>query len=167
MWTLCRRKGAATDGGARKDGAAFGNSRRRGSGDGPRHLNEGGQDGSSRAAGLGVHTVTNIENQAANVRLDTVNRLAIALDVDPCLPLSSDPVEAPGDYAERPLGDSVAQNLKRLRLRLSLTQEQAATSAGLGRVYAYKIESKTVAATLDTLDALARVVGVETWQLLV
>jgi transcriptional regulator with XRE-family HTH domain len=39
----------------------------------------------SRAAGLGVHTVTNIENRAANVRLDTVNRLAIALNVDPCL----------------------------------------------------------------------------------
>lgn len=76
-------------------------------------------------------------------------------------------MEAPGDYAERPLGDSVAQNLKRLRLRLSLTQEQAATSAGLGRAYAYKIENKVVAATLDTLDALARVVGVETWQLLV
>jgi transcriptional regulator with XRE-family HTH domain len=116
----------------------------------------------SRAAGLGVHTVTNIENRTANVRLDTVNRLAIALNVDPCLLLSSNPMEAPGDYVERPLGDSVAQNLKRLRLRLSLTQEQAATSAGLGRIYAYKIESKTVAATLDTLDALARVVGVET-----
>ncbi|MFM0226607.1 helix-turn-helix transcriptional regulator [Paraburkholderia dipogonis] len=114
-----------------------------------------------------MHTVTNIENRAANVRLDTVNRLAIALNVDPCLLLSTDPAEAPGDYVERPLGDSVTQNLKRLRLRLSLTQEQAATSAGLGRVYAYKIESKTVAATLDALDALARVVGVETWQLLV
>lgn len=121
----------------------------------------------SRAAGLGVHTVSNIENRAANVRLDTVNRLPIALNVDPCLLLSSAPAEAPGDYVERPLGESVAQNLKQLRLRLNLTQEQAATSAGLGRVYAYEIENQVVATTLDTLGALARVVGVETWQLLV
>jgi hypothetical protein len=73
------------------------------------------------------------------------------------------------DFVERPLGDSAAQNLKRLRLRLrlSLTQEQAAIPAVLGPVYVFKIESKTVTATLDTLDALARVVGVETWQLLV
>jgi hypothetical protein len=71
------------------------------------------------------------------------------------------------DFVERPLGDSAAQNLKRLRLRLSLTQEQAAIPAVLGPVYVFKIESKTVTATLDTLGALARVVGVETWQLLV
>lgn len=40
--------------------------------------------------------------------LDMVNRLAIALSVDPCLLLSSDPAEAPGDYVDRRLGDSVA-----------------------------------------------------------
>ena len=33
--------------------------------------------------------------------------------------------------------------------------------------YHSKIESRTVAATLDSLDALALMVGVETWPLLV
>jgi transcriptional regulator with XRE-family HTH domain len=120
----------------------------------------------SRAAGLGPHRVANIENSAANVRLDTVNRLAIALDVDPCLLLSPAQRVTRLGYVERSLPDAVANNLKKLRNRLGLSQQEVNTAAGLGWNYVYKVETLRVVVTLSTLEALARAVDVSTWQLL-
>ncbi|MFL9965245.1 helix-turn-helix transcriptional regulator [Paraburkholderia sediminicola] len=121
----------------------------------------------ARAAGLGRNTVPNIETKAVNVRLDTVNRLAIALDIDPCLLLAPSSSRSAVGYSERSLDELVAQNLKKLRSRLGLAQEETAAAAGLVRNYVYKIESKKITVTLDTLDALAQALQVESWQMLV
>jgi transcriptional regulator with XRE-family HTH domain len=117
-------------------------------------------------AGLARNTVGFIENKAPSVHLDTINRLAISLDVDPCLLLSTTERTNVGPYEERKLDECVAKNLKRFRSRLKLTQEEVAVAAGLARNYAYKIEGRHVRVTLDTLDAIARSLGVPTWQLL-
>ena len=121
----------------------------------------------AHAAGLGRNTVPNIETKAVNVRLDTVNRLAIALDIDPCLLLTPASSRFAIGYSQRPLDELVAQNLKTLRSRLGLAQEETASAAGLVRNYVYKIESRKVTVTLDTLDALAQALRVESWQMLV
>ncbi|WP_415749281.1 helix-turn-helix domain-containing protein [Caballeronia sp. J97] len=121
----------------------------------------------SRAAGLGANTVGKIEKRMPNVHLDTVNRLAIALDVDPCLLLAVDSsASGNGSYVERELGVCVAGNTKRLRTSLGLTQEEVALRSGLTRFYVYRVESENVSIALGTLDALACAFGVEAWQLL-
>lgn len=121
----------------------------------------------SHAAGLGRNTVPNIELRAVNVRLDTVNRLAVALDVDPCILLAPMTNRFAVGYKERALDEAVSSNLRNLRARLGMSQEETSAAAGLVRNYVYKIESRNVAAvTLDTLDALAGALQVQCWQLL-
>ncbi|MEM5299902.1 helix-turn-helix transcriptional regulator [Burkholderia sp. JPY481] len=120
----------------------------------------------SIAAGLGKNTVPNLEVKASNVRLDTVNRLAISLNVDPCLLLSRRQAQPSAGYTERDLDESLAANLSKFRGQLGLKQVEVAEAAGLPRKYVYRIESRNVSVTLDTLDALAQAVQVEAWQLL-
>src|SRR5258708_30394745 len=80
-------------------------------------------------AGLARNTVGFIENKAPSVHLDTINRLATSLDVDPCLLLSTTERTNVGTYEERKLDECVAKNLNRFRGRLKLTQEDAAIVA--------------------------------------
>ncbi|MBN3854044.1 transcriptional regulator [Paraburkholderia sp. Ac-20340] len=120
----------------------------------------------SIAAGLGKNTVPNLETKASNVRLDTVNRLAVSLGVDPCLLLSRRQAQPSAGYKERDLDASLATNLCKFRGQLGLKQVEVAEAAGLPRKYVYRIESRNVSITLDTLDALAGAVQVEAWQLL-
>jgi transcriptional regulator with XRE-family HTH domain len=54
----------------------------------------------------------------------------------------------------------VARNLKRLRQERRLTQEELADLAGLNRNYVGMIERQENAATVDTLEALAKALGV-------
>ncbi|MDR7008794.1 helix-turn-helix domain-containing protein [Paraburkholderia strydomiana] len=120
----------------------------------------------SLAAGLARNTVYYIEKKSPSVHLETIDRLAISLDVDPCVLLSQESAATDGQYQPRPLADCVVDNLRRFRARLNLTQEEVATSAGLARNYVYKIERKHVSVTLDTIDAVAHALGVLPWQLL-
>ena len=55
----------------------------------------------------------------------------------------------------------VARNLKRLRQERGLTQEELADLAGLNRNYIGMIERQENAATIDTLEALAKALEVE------
>jgi transcriptional regulator with XRE-family HTH domain len=122
----------------------------------------------AHAAGLGRNAVPNIELRAVNVRLDTVNRLGVALNVDPCILLAPSMERFSIGYSERALDEVVSLNLRKFRSRLGMSQEQTAVEAGLARNYVYKIESRNVAAiTVDTLDALAAALKVECWQLLI
>ncbi|MFM0031756.1 helix-turn-helix transcriptional regulator [Paraburkholderia madseniana] len=121
----------------------------------------------SRSAGLAPNTVGYIENNAPSVQLDTIHRLAVALNVDPCVLMSTGVAGTTGPYEQRQLEECVVQNLKQFRARLNLTQEDVATAAGLTRNYVYKIEGRHVRVTLDTLDAIAQALGMAPWQLLV
>jgi transcriptional regulator with XRE-family HTH domain len=118
----------------------------------------------SRSAGLAKNTVGYIETKQPNVRLDTVSRLAISLDVDPCSLLAV-AIGAGRSNLERDLSLAVAANLKLARGRLGLTQDKVATAAGLAPNYVYKIEAQRVQVTLDTLDAVGAVLGLPVWQL--
>ena len=60
----------------------------------------------------------------------------------------------------------VARNLKRLRQERGLTQEELADLAGLNRNYIGMIERQENAATVDTLEHLAKALHVEPAQLL-
>jgi transcriptional regulator with XRE-family HTH domain len=55
----------------------------------------------------------------------------------------------------------LARNLKRLRKERGLTQEELADLAGLNRNYVGMIERKENAATVDTLEALAKSLQVD------
>ena len=55
----------------------------------------------------------------------------------------------------------VARNLKRLRKERELSQEELADLAGLNRNYIGMIERQENAATVDTLEALAKALEVE------
>lgn len=60
----------------------------------------------------------------------------------------------------------LARNLKRLRRERGLTQEELADSAGLNRNYVGMIERQENAATVDTLEALAKALAVDAGQLI-
>lgn len=60
----------------------------------------------------------------------------------------------------------VARNLKRLRKERGLSQEELADLAGLNRNYIGMIERQENAATVDTLEALAKALDVEPARLL-
>jgi transcriptional regulator with XRE-family HTH domain len=60
----------------------------------------------------------------------------------------------------------VARNLKRLRRERGLSQEQLADLAGFNRNYIGMIERQENAATVDTLEALAKALQVQAVQLL-
>lgn len=60
----------------------------------------------------------------------------------------------------------VARNLKRLRQERGLTQEELADLAGLNRNYVGMIERQENAATVDTLEDLAKALQVEPVRLL-
>jgi transcriptional regulator with XRE-family HTH domain len=121
----------------------------------------------AHAAGLAANTVGHIEKKAPGVRLQTLSRLSIALDLDPTVLLNSDDEVTPAPYRVRDLDDCVAQNLKRFRNARGLTQEDLSTRSGLDRKQVYKIESKNVSVRVDTLGAVAEALGVQAWQLLV
>lgn len=55
----------------------------------------------------------------------------------------------------------VARNLKRLRQERGLSQEELADLAGLNRNYIGMIERQENAATLDTLEELAKALQVD------
>jgi transcriptional regulator with XRE-family HTH domain len=120
----------------------------------------------SRAAGLHVNTVGRIEKTLCNVRVETVNRLAVAVDVDPCLLLSSTAETASTpSYVLRDLTECVARNVKRLREGLGISQEELSVASELARGYVYKLEAKKISVSLATLDALAAALRVEPWNL--
>jgi transcriptional regulator with XRE-family HTH domain len=60
----------------------------------------------------------------------------------------------------------LARNLKRLRKERGLSQEELADLAQLNRNYVGMIERRENAATVDTLEALAKALQVEAVQLL-
>lgn len=59
-----------------------------------------------------------------------------------------------------------ATNLRRMRTERSLTQEGLADLAGIDRTYISALERQVYSASLDTIEKLADVLGVEPHMLL-
>jgi transcriptional regulator with XRE-family HTH domain len=62
--------------------------------------------------------------------------------------------------------DILAVNLRLLRQRQKLTQEELAYRANMDRTYVSALERGVYSATIDVLDRLARALDVEVWELL-
>jgi transcriptional regulator with XRE-family HTH domain len=60
----------------------------------------------------------------------------------------------------------LAANLRRLRKKQGLSQEELAYRANIDRTYVSSIERGVYAVTIDILDRLARALDVEAWELL-
>ena len=61
---------------------------------------------------------------------------------------------------------NLAANLRKLRRRQNLSQEELAYRADIDRTYISALEREVYAATIDVLDRLARALDVEAWELL-
>lgn len=57
-------------------------------------------------------------------------------------------------------------NVRRLRKERDLSQERLSLLSGLSRAYVSSVETGRRNATLDTLEILARTLGVEGWELI-
>ena len=64
------------------------------------------------------------------------------------------------------LREIVAGNLRRLRHAKGISQEELADRAGIDRNYVGKLEREENAATVDMLEKLAQVLGVDPAELL-
>jgi transcriptional regulator with XRE-family HTH domain len=60
----------------------------------------------------------------------------------------------------------LAANLRRLRKKQGLSQEELAYRASVDRTYVSSIERGVYAVTIDVLDRLARGLDVDAWELL-
>lgn len=60
----------------------------------------------------------------------------------------------------------LAANLRALRRRQGLSQEELAYRADIDRTYVSALEREVYAATVDILERLARALDVQTWELL-
>ncbi|QOF75462.1 helix-turn-helix transcriptional regulator (plasmid) [Aminobacter sp. SR38] len=57
-------------------------------------------------------------------------------------------------------------NVRRLRKERELSQERLSVLSGFSRAYVSSVETGRRNATLDTLEVLARTLGVEEWELI-
>ena len=60
----------------------------------------------------------------------------------------------------------LAENLKRRRKAHNLTQEELAHRVGIDRTYVSALERKVYAASIDLVERLASVLGVDAYELL-
>ena len=62
--------------------------------------------------------------------------------------------------------DILAANLRSMRRRQGLSQEELAHRAAIDRTYVSALERGVYAATIDVIERLARALDVEVWELL-
>jgi transcriptional regulator with XRE-family HTH domain len=126
----------------------------------------------ARVAACDPRLLANIETRAANVKLDTITRLARALsvtEIDLLLPDIDNarikrgrrpPVEPlsktePTDFRRR-----FARNLRETRLAAGLYQKALSNTAGVQVSAVGEIEVHAINVTLDTVTRLAKALGV-------
>lgn len=66
-----------------------------------------------------------------------------------------------GCFSRMKLRAVVAKNLRRMRRAKGLTQEELAGRAGINRNYVGKLEREENAATVDTLEKLAKILDID------
>jgi transcriptional regulator with XRE-family HTH domain len=63
--------------------------------------------------------------------------------------------------ASKNLKIKVAENIRKMRQKLKMTQEESAEKSGFHYKYYQKIESGTVNLTLDSIEKIAKTFGVD------
>jgi transcriptional regulator with XRE-family HTH domain len=110
----------------------------------------------ARAAGIARNSLYLIEARAANTRLDTVCRLAVALDVDIRSLFSTDTETEKPRRRKRDIRTTLSKNIAVIRERAGMSQEELNRQCGFVRGYMWVIESSDQDLSIDTLDAVAR-----------
>ncbi|MGU7778573.1 helix-turn-helix domain-containing protein [Burkholderia sp. PU8-34] len=114
----------------------------------------------AKAAGISRNSLFLIEARAANTRLDTVTRLAVALDVDICCLLSIENDILKPRRRPKGIRATLSTNLAHLRQELSLSQEGLNRLCGFVRGYVWVLEGTDQDVSIDTLDAIANALNV-------
>lgn len=138
---------------------------------------------------LDLRQVQRLERGDGNPTLESLLRAAAAMGMSPAqlfeaiersigpeaarspAPLVSEPLDprplpSPRRPRSQPAMDRIAEALRLRRRSLALSQHDLAARAGLSRSKVQSIESTRHAATIDTLDALARALGCDVADLL-
>jgi transcriptional regulator with XRE-family HTH domain len=136
------------------------------------------QNALAGVAACAPRLLANIENKAANVKLDTITRLARALsvkEVDLLLPeIDNIPIKQGRRPPIEPLSKAeptefrrrFAQNLRERRLALGMYQTTLSEAAGMQPSVEGEIEVNAKNVTLDTVTRLAQPLGVREIDLL-
>jgi transcriptional regulator with XRE-family HTH domain len=113
-------------------------------------------DAVAAAAGISRNTLYLIENRAANAQIDTLCRLAIALDVDPCDFFSIEPHRPRGHNQILSLRRTIVGNIRAQRLTLALSQSELTRRLDMPRNYIGHIERNAPDLSLDVLERIAK-----------
>lgn len=117
------------------------------------------QDGFARLAGCHRSLVSQVERGVRNLSVDTIDRFATALGVDP-VSLFQDS-EVPRDlHNATPLRERVSTNVLALRSKRLLSQDALSERAGLSRNYVSSLEVRKPNVDLRHLEELAGALGV-------
>lgn len=114
----------------------------------------------AESAGISRNSLFLIEARAANTRLDTIIRLAVALNVDICCLLSKDAGVTKPRRRKNGIRATLSENLVTLRERLDLSQEGLNRLCGFVRGYAWVLESTDQDVSINTLDIVASALNV-------
>lgn len=111
--------------------------------------------------GISRNTLFLIEAKAANARLSTIDSLANFMNIDPSQLLEKSPLLAPRLPDRVPLPRLVAQNIAAFRTAISFSQEALGEAAGLAKHYVSLIEVTAPDLRIETVDSIARVLGID------
>jgi len=113
------------------------------------------------ATGISRNTLFLIETKAANARLSTIDTLASFMGVDPSQLLEKSPRLSGRLLARTSLSQTVAHNIAAFRASINMSQETLGEAAGLAKGYLSLIELSAPDLKVNTVDAIARVLGVD------
>ncbi|MBF3409294.1 helix-turn-helix transcriptional regulator [Burkholderia pseudomallei] len=123
------------------------------------------QDALAKKTGIRRATISKLEDpEGRNVRLGTLQRLAVGLGVDVLSFFSSALVPQDPMAAEAP--NRFRVNLRSARLRKGVSQEDLSELAGFFRTYVGKVERTDVDVALNDVMRLADTLGVTVLELL-
>jgi transcriptional regulator with XRE-family HTH domain len=113
------------------------------------------------ATGISRNTLFLIETKAANARLSTIDMLASLMGVDPSQLLEKSPQLSGRLPTRASLSQTVAHNIAAFRTSINMSQETLGEAAGLAQGYLSLIEISAPDLKVNTVDAIARVLGVD------
>jgi transcriptional regulator with XRE-family HTH domain len=113
------------------------------------------------ATGISRNTLFLIETKTANARLSTIDTLASLMGVDPSQLLEKSPDLSGRLPGRASLSQIVAHNIAAFRTSINMSQETLGEAAGLAKGYLSLIEISAPDLKVNTVDAIARVLGVD------
>jgi transcriptional regulator with XRE-family HTH domain len=120
------------------------------------------QDALAKASAVSRASITSIERGQSNPKLETLEQLAIALDVDLLALISNGPPYSSA-ADDRSSLERVARNVNRLRAALGVSQQTLSERSQHFRTYIGNLERQAVSPSMTDVEAIAAAleVGIE------